>query len=254
MLAVAGLERTPNRVGGPEPGRGVRVELTASEIRRQQFEQVRRGFDPQEVGVFLERVAEMIASRDREIASARAEVQKLERALDEARSAEEAVRLTMVAATKAKDEILAGANEDAGELLQTAQERAEEALTAARREALTLIEESRQDAEKLMASAKAEHEELLGSLDVLRTVVKKTGSLLKGMAAGALEELAHAEALVDTVGAATRWGTRLRHGAGACSGDPGRRPGGGSRRPSARTAQGRRRVNQGSARIPDLGG
>ncbi len=173
------------------------MELTPSEIRRQQFEQVRRGFDPQEVGVFLERVAEMIASRDREIAAARAEIQKLERGLDEARSAEEAVRLTMVAATRAKDEILAGANEDADELLATARARAEEALTAARREALTLIEESRQEAERVMASAKGDHEELLGDVEVLRSVVKKTGTLLKGMAAGALEELAQAEDLID---------------------------------------------------------
>ena len=163
------------------------MELSPTDISRRQFEQVRRGFDPQEVGVFLERVAESVGDRDRELAGARSEIQRLERALEDARAAEEAVRLTMVAATKVKEE-----------LLSEARASADAALSSARREALTLIEESRRDAEDLVTSARREHNALMDRAAGLRGVVKKTSALLKGMAAGALGDLAHAEALVES--------------------------------------------------------
>ena len=173
------------------------MDLTAADIRRQRFEQVRRGFDPQEVGVFLERVAGIIAIRDKEIAGNRAEMQRLERALDDARATEEAVRLTMIAAPKAKDEVLAGANEDAGHLLESARSEAEASVIEARRDALMLIEESRKDAEQLLGSARREHADLLERVEIVRRVVKKAGNLLKGMASGALEDLVHAAALLE---------------------------------------------------------
>lgn len=174
------------------------MEPTTSEIRRQQFELVRRGFDPQEVGVFLERIAEMMSNRDKQLAVMRAEIQTLERGLTEARSAEEAVRLTMIAATKTKDEIIAAAEKAAEERLQAATGTAEATITGARREALALIEESRRDAEALMASASQEHDDLLMGMETLRSVVKKTGTLLKGMASGALGELSQAVAILDS--------------------------------------------------------
>jgi cell division initiation protein len=175
------------------------LELTSTEIRRQQFDQVRRGFDPQEVGVFLERVATMVAERDKEIASTRSEIKRLERELDEARAAEEAVRLTMVAATKAKDEILAGANLDAGTMLESARSEAEAVVSAARREALVVLEDSRNDADRLVAAATAEQAELKRRIDLMRDIVLKTSNLLKGMASGALEDVGHAATLLEGV-------------------------------------------------------
>ncbi len=115
------------------------MELTPAEIRSQQFDQVRRGFDPQEVGVFLERVSAMLAARDKTIEARDAEITRLERALEEARAAEEAVRLTMVAATKAKDEILSGASDDAGRLVDSARSEASAIIDDARREALSVL-------------------------------------------------------------------------------------------------------------------
>lgn len=197
MVGTAG--QAPTRVGGQGPRRGVCVEPTTSEIRRQPFELVRRGFDPQEVGVFLERIAEMISDRDKQLAAMRSEIQTLERGLTEARLAEEAVRLTMIAATKTKDEILAAAEKQAEERLQSATSTAEASITEARREALALIEESRSDAEALMASARQEHDDLLTGMETLRSVVKKTGTLLKGMASGALGELSQAVAILDSL-------------------------------------------------------
>lgn len=178
------------------------MDPTPAEIRRQQFEQVRRGFDPQEVGVFLERIAGMIAARDKDAASQQQEVRRLERAIDEARAAEEAVRLTMVAATRAKDEILAAANEEAGDLLEQARAEAESAIADARRDALVLIEESRKDAEELMSSVRSEHRQLDAQVAAMRDVIRKAGNLLKGMASGALEDLSHATTLLEEGGAA----------------------------------------------------
>jgi DivIVA domain-containing protein len=178
------------------------VDLSPSDIRRRQFEQVRRGFDPQEVGVFLEQVAEIVAAREKEVASARAEVQRLERALTEARSAEEAVRLTMVAATKAKDEILSGAQGEADQVVDEARAEADAALESARREALALLEESRSDAENLVATAQREHDAVMTEVTTLRDVIRKASNVLKGMASGALAEIAHAEALLGNDAAA----------------------------------------------------
>lgn len=176
------------------------MDLTPSAIRRKTFQLVRRGFDPQEVGGFLERLAEIALANEKLIEEQTTELESLRRQLEEARSAEEAVRLTMVAATQAKEEIIGTANHDSEEIRRsayheadqvrnTAKEEADGTLNVARREALELLEESRREAQDMVNGARQENSALVGETEHLRGVVARTQALLRSMASGALEDL-----------------------------------------------------------------
>ena len=140
------------------------MEITPQDVQQKQFDQVKRGFDPQQVGMYLDHMAAALASRDRELHESRTEIEALGRAVADVKQNEEAFRLTMMAATQAKEEMLRGASEEATQI--------EEDAKAA---AALLTERSRFDADDKIASARqevealrAEHARLESQLEELR--------------------------------------------------------------------------------------
>lgn len=125
------------------------MEITPQDVQQKQFDQVKRGFDPQQVGIYLDQMAAALASRDRELHEARTEIEALGRAVADVKQNEEAFRLTMTAATQAKEEMLRRASEEAAKIEEDA-----------RAAAALLTERSRFDAEDQIASAKREVEVL----------------------------------------------------------------------------------------------
>jgi cell division initiation protein len=176
---------------------GLVDDISPSSIRRQRFEMVRRGFDPQEVGAFLERVAERLALAERAMEEAEARLSSTASELDEARAAEEALQLTMVAATQAKDEMLARAKTEAEEVRAAAQREAETVVTEARRQASGLVDDSRRDAGGVVDLARGQHAELLGHVDELREVVARVRQMLSSVAGNIDPVLDRAERLLD---------------------------------------------------------
>jgi cell division initiation protein len=176
------------------------MEITSSDIGRKNFTFVRRGFDPQEVTLFLENVAIRLAQRERDLADVVDRMQRAEAALAEARSAEEAVRLTLIAATETKqrlsddaqrkaDEVVGTARAEAERLRRESSENAESVVSQARREALRLLEVSRTEAADVLVSAREEHESLLAGAAALQTAIAEVTHLLQGIAGGTLAEL-----------------------------------------------------------------
>lgn len=161
-------------------------DISPSQIRRQRFEMVRRGFDPQEVGAFLERVADRLAFAERAAEDAQSRLSSTSTELDDARATEEALQLTMVAATQAKDEMLARANAHAEEVRTAAQREAEAIVAEARRQASTMVDDSRRDAGGVVSSARGEHADLLAQVDQLRAVVSRVRQML-GAVAGTVD-------------------------------------------------------------------
>ncbi|NND04643.1 MAG: DivIVA domain-containing protein [Acidimicrobiia bacterium] len=125
------------------------MELTPQDVQQKKFERAKRGFDPQEVGAFLDKVAAAVAARDRELHEARTEIEALNRAVVDVKQNEEAFRLTMNAATEAKEEMLRRAAEDAKRLEDEARQGAE-----------VIVERARVEAESRIVSIKREVEAL----------------------------------------------------------------------------------------------
>ncbi len=121
------------------------MELTPQDVQHKTFERTKRGFDPQEVGAFLDHVAAALAARDRELHEAQTEIEALNRAVVDVKQNEEAFRLTMNAATQAKEEMLRLAADDAKRLEDEARKGAE-----------VIVERARVEAESHMASIKHE--------------------------------------------------------------------------------------------------
>ena len=169
------------------------MDLSPSAVRRKTFEMVRRGYDPQEVGSYLEALAERVAEQQRELDQVKSSLSGMEGELSDAKAAEEALQMTMIAATQAKDEMLANARTEADRLLSAAQAEAKESVESARRQSLELLETSRREAEEMAGAAKAENEAMSAQVDVLRDVVARSRTML----ASATEEAQAAEALIE---------------------------------------------------------
>ena len=115
--------------------------MTPQDVQQKQFNRAKRGFDPQQVRTFLDQVAASMAARDRELHEARTEIEALGRAVVDVKQNEEAFRLTMMAATEAKEEMLRQAAERAASLEEEARAAAE-----------MIAERARVDAEDRSAS------------------------------------------------------------------------------------------------------
>lgn len=105
----------------------------------------RRGYDPAQVdAAFVESVTEA--------ENLRARISELEEALTAASEAEEAVKMTFLAATRTKDEILDAAKEEADKLIADARYEAFKTLTDANEEAGKALDEAREEAERIVAT------------------------------------------------------------------------------------------------------
>ncbi len=115
------------------------------------FELVRRGYDPAAVEQRLQQ--EAAARRELEV-----RIHQLEQDIKSARDAEEAVKLTFLAATRTKDELVEGAQEAANKILSEAKYEAYKVLTDAKAEADQITSEARAEADHAVTRARAEAE------------------------------------------------------------------------------------------------
>ncbi len=181
--------------------KGKVVTLTPEQIRATQFEQSRRGYDRADVERFLERVAAVLEEHHNRYEQALAR-------LDEARTVEANLRSTLVAMSQAREEILDAAQTERAALLEQtdsetarararAEDEAAEIVMDARRAALDVIAEARCDADYLLTTAHAAVQPLTARVNEMRAVVRRTENLMRGLASGALGELAQAHLMLD---------------------------------------------------------
>lgn len=163
--------------------RGANVsEVTAKSLKNQSFELVRRGFDPAAVTEFLALAAKKFTAQKRRIT----ELEKVSGRFDQMQAKEDALRTAVLAAGKARDGVLAAAEEQAGRIVGDA-----------RKSAFRMLNEARTSSDDLLRQTGAEKDDLALQVDQLRSVVRQTMSLLKGMAAGALGDLTQAERMLE---------------------------------------------------------
>jgi len=117
------------------------------------FPIAKRGYDPHAVEAFLDVAA---ADNDRMLNEAAARIAALESELEEAKRQEEAVHLTILAATKTKDDILEAARHQASELAANGRKEGDRIVTDARMQAFQLVTGAREEAGTIVTEARAE--------------------------------------------------------------------------------------------------
>jgi cell division septum initiation protein DivIVA len=160
-------------------------------MRSQSFRAVLRGYDPQQVHAALAAAAEAL-----EIAQ-----QDLQAALCTPAPTDQAIKLTMMSAVRAKDEMLSTADLEVEAVRRAAQDEAEGLIAAAERDAAELMTTTKRQASHAVRRAEDEVASLELRIEQLRGVVHRTENLMKGMASGALGDLAHASAMLAEEGA-----------------------------------------------------
>lgn len=108
--------------------------------QKTEFPMVENGYDPGQVDEYV--ATQMLQMRS-QLESATARIVELENELDSAKEREDAIQLTMMAATKARDE-----------LLDRAKDQAEEIVGDARRVAFALMTETRKDTDRAISEGK----------------------------------------------------------------------------------------------------
>jgi cell division septum initiation protein DivIVA len=139
-LAVAGRVVLDSTKGADVPGKGPTTD----------FPLVEQGYDPNQVDEYL--ANQMLQLRG-QADTAAARVRELEAELAAAKEREDAIQLTMVAATKARDELLAKAREDADEIFANARREAFMTMTEARKDSETTVAEGKQIVEEARREA-----------------------------------------------------------------------------------------------------
>lgn len=140
------------------------------------FPLVEKGYDPSEVDQYL--ATQMLQLRE-QVDSAAIRISELEDELEAARGREDAIQLTMVAATKARDELIERAKADADEIISESRREAFLVVTEARKDAdlaisegETMLEEARSEALTVVTAAEEETKRLIAQrkevLDKLR--------------------------------------------------------------------------------------
>jgi DivIVA domain-containing protein len=191
------------------------VDLTHQSITNQQFELNRRGYDPDAVDAHLGQIAAAVAERERHIAELERTVASMQETLNElqakvqdANESEEALRLTLKAAAHAKEELLAGARNQAETMQREAEERAAdlvrqaeanaheaEARAHARAEAITSGASAR--AQDVARAALAESELLVARIEGLRRQLAVAEEAVHALSTEAEPRLAGARAALD---------------------------------------------------------
>jgi DivIVA domain-containing protein len=127
--------------------------LTAEQIRRREFATVRRGYDPEQVRIFLTSIANQFEGVERELNELRLEV-----ASAAERSAQAADHVEQSEPAPAEDPYEALSKRFAG-LIETADQEAERILENAKSEASQALDEARSEADRIRVDAQAHAEE-----------------------------------------------------------------------------------------------
>jgi cell division initiation protein len=121
------------------------MNLTPQDVEKQVFRERRKGYDPEEVDQFLDKVAESLGTLARERDEANRRIGELEEASQGARESETLLRRTLISAERTAEQTVADAQEEAARMLEEA-----------RREAAELIETAEADSHEMRRAAEEE--------------------------------------------------------------------------------------------------
>ncbi len=122
-------------------------------VEYDRFPLVKRGYDPEAVEAHITSAA---TTNDQTLDEAANRIAALEAELEETRRQEEAVHLTILAATRSKEDILEVARQEGAELAANGRKEGDRIVTDARMQAFQLLTGAREEAETIVGEARAE--------------------------------------------------------------------------------------------------
>jgi DivIVA domain-containing protein len=155
------------------------MEMTPRSIQERRFHDAFRGYDHEEVDVFLDEVADAFDAIYRENQEVRIKVKRLEERLVEAEGTEDMLKRTLLAAQRTADEAV-----------EEARAKAQEILEAARTEAAEIIAEAQNQGREIVSGAKADAESASQRAEELKSFEAEYRARLRQVIKGHLEELA----------------------------------------------------------------
>ncbi len=132
------------------------MDLSHQSITGRQFELNRRGYDPDAVDAHLGEIASAVAEQESKRSEMERTIAALEAKVQDANESEEALRLTLKAAAHAKEELLAGAREQAETTQREADERAGQVVADAEQRAAAITAEAQAQADSVTSEAQAQ--------------------------------------------------------------------------------------------------
>ncbi|HUH07470.1 MAG TPA: DivIVA domain-containing protein [Egibacteraceae bacterium] len=176
------------------------MALRPEDIEHQVFKEKWKGYDPDEVDKFLDRVSERLQDLARERDRFAERVRELERQSAEAVHDEGLLKRTLVTAQKTADEAVAVARQQADELVATTREQAEQTLLEARQQSEELVTEARREAAWEREQARVEVQRVRRAVDELRRFREDYQERVRSVMADQLSYLDRAGDIPDLPG------------------------------------------------------
>ncbi|MDJ0496838.1 MAG: DivIVA domain-containing protein [Acidimicrobiia bacterium] len=184
------------------------MDLSHRSITGRQFELNRRGYDPDAVNAHLSEIATAVGERERRIAELESTIESLQAKVQDANESEEALRLTLKAAAHAKEELLAGARDQATQMEQEAGAKAEavvseatakadELTRSAEARAAAIDEQARSRAGEVAQAALAESQLLVERIQGMRESVAAAEGALAAIQAETGPQIQSAREALD---------------------------------------------------------
>lgn len=153
------------------------IDLTPLDVRnkRGDFKKIMRGYDPPEVDVFLELVAERLEALVRENLKLRERTASLQDQVSQQADREQAVQDALVTAQELRADIQAQSQREADHVLREAESQARQTIAEADGEAKRLLAEAEADVRRLLMEADEEVRDRLRGIE--RRVDQAHGSL-----------------------------------------------------------------------------
>ncbi|NNL68947.1 MAG: DivIVA domain-containing protein [Acidimicrobiia bacterium] len=162
------------------------MDLSAVDVQQKTFRERFRGYDPDDVEDFLDRVVETLRGQELKLRQQQEQLDTIQQDLAGTKEAEEAIKRTYITAQRTSQEMVGEAQEKANAILDKAKGQAE-----------SMVAEARSEAKRTREESATEHEALRRRVTQLRSAVSDLQTRLKAFAENASAELEGLGASID---------------------------------------------------------
>lgn len=147
--------------------------MNINDIKSKQFDIVKRGYNPEEVDVFLREIARFIDKMSDEKTELLKKMEILANKVEEYKQDEESIQEALLGAQKLGKSVLSRAQEKASELERESQEKSDHMLSVAKEESDKLLSDAKSVAQDLLVKAKTESTRMVAEAQQqVETIIK----------------------------------------------------------------------------------
>ena len=162
------------------------MDLSAIDVQQKTFRERFRGYDPDDVEDFLDRVVETLRGQELKLRQQQESLDALQQDLAGTKEAEEAIKRTYITAQRTSQEMTSEAQAKANSIVDKAKNQAE-----------STVSEARAEVKRTRDEASAEHDALKRRVAQLRSAVGDLQTRLKAFAETAAIDLEGLGASID---------------------------------------------------------